>query len=207
MLTFGFTRDTRSSLLGKSPVFVSPVHPSTPPPSIHRLSCSFVTWLPPFTLFMIIIATRGCHLTNVNLGSNNLAQMTCMTIFSGAYSQNWSYIHVTTYFSLSPDRGFNPIIISPSVCAHAYVWLQKSCVCLYAIIQVYECVCVCVGPDVPKHPFLPVRPSSVHAMFVQLIRMSTSTFLCVWFWVCLSCVLYLIGLSTSAHLYVCVCCV
>lgn len=70
-------------------------------------------------------------------------------------------------------------------------------VCLFA------CMCVCLISEMLKYSVLVDGLSSVHGVFVQLIRMFTSDSA---FALCLSAVLYLIGISTSAHLCVCVCC-
>ena len=72
--------------------------------------------------------------------------------------------------------------------------------------SVCACMRACVLSDVLKCPVLVDGLSSIHAMFVQLIRMSTSDLMCTFLRVCLSGVLRLIGISTSAHLCVCVCC-
>lgn len=93
-------------------------------------------------------------------------------------------------------------VMAPLGCVHA----SKSNLCVSVCLYKGKSVCACMRVYVIWRAVLPVGPSSVRAMFVQLIRMSTSDFLCIGVWVCLSGVLYLIGISTSAHLCVCVRC-
>lgn len=68
-------------------------------------------------------------------------------------------------------------------CIHACV------VCLCVCVPV---LCICVLRDTLRRPVLVDGLSSIHAMFVPLIRMSTSDCMCSCVGVCLSGVLYLI---------------
>lgn len=82
--------------------------------------------------------------------------------------------------------------------------------------RVYVCACDCTCRRVmaslgrvPASKCARADASSLsgdHAMFVHLIRMSTGELMCIRMRVCLPFVLHLIGISTSAHLCLGVCC-